>query len=75
VCEGDAASSMLSRMPLRVEQELDPVTVHNAALYQLDQQPPAAAAKLQSLLHTDSFPAETFHNLLLIYAKYEVVHF
>jgi len=64
---------MLSRMPSRQEQELDAVTLHNQALFNLDQQPPGAAlAKLQFLLRQESFPAETFENLLLLYTKYEV---
>jgi len=70
--QGDAAASMLSRMPSRVDKDLDPVTVHNQALYQLNQQPAESATKLQFLLNSRSFPDETFENLLLIYTKYEV---
>jgi len=63
---------MLGQMPSRLEEELDAVTLHNQALFQLDQQPTAALAKLQFLLRQQSFPAETFENLLLLYTKYEV---
>jgi len=71
-CEGDAAVSTLGRMPPRLEEELDPVTLHNQALFELSRQPAAAIDKLQYLLHVDSFPAETFQNLLFICAQYEV---
>jgi len=69
---GEAARSMLGRMPARLEEELDPVTLHNQALFHLDQQPAAAVAKLQFLLRQETFPSETFENLLLLYTKYEV---
>ena len=70
---GEAARSMLGRMPARLEEELDAVTLHNQALFDVDQLPAAAVAKLQFLLRQDSFPAETFENLLLLYTKYEVI--
>ena len=63
---------MLGRMPARLEEELDPVTLHNQALFHLHQQPATAVAKLQFLLRQESFPAETFENLLLLYTKYDV---
>jgi len=50
------------------------VTLHNQALFQLDHQPAGSLAKLQYLLRQQSFPAETFENLLLLYTKYEVCH-
>jgi len=60
-------------MPARLEEELDAVTLHNQALFHLDQQPAAGIAKLQYLLRQPSFPAETFENILLLYTKYEVL--
>jgi len=65
---------MLGRMPARLEEELDAVTLHNQALFHLDDQPSAGVTKLQFLLRQESFPAETFENLLLLYTKYEVRH-
>ena len=67
---------MLGRLPLSTVR-LDPVTAHNEALYQLDHEPAVATDKLHQLLlnhqhHHSQLPAETFENLLLIYAKYEV---
>jgi len=53
------------------------VTLHNAALYELaERQPAAAADRLHYLLgdrvSRTACPAETFRNLLLIYARHEV---
>ena len=71
--KGEAARAMLGRMPSRLEEDLDAVTLHNQALFHVDQQPVSAAlAKLHFLLRQQSFPAETFENLLLLYTKYDV---
>jgi len=63
---------MYSRMPARPEQELDPVSLHNQALFYMDLEPSATLAKFQFLLGQQPLPAETFENLLLLYTKYEV---
>ena len=63
---------MFGCMPARREEDLDPVTLHNQALFDVDQHPDAAITKLQFLLRQQSFPAEAFENLLLLYTKYEV---
>uniref|UniRef100_A0A4W3IEK7 Tetratricopeptide repeat protein 30 n=1 Tax=Callorhinchus milii TaxID=7868 RepID=A0A4W3IEK7_CALMI len=52
-------------------QELDPVTLHNQALMNMDSKPTEGFEKLQFLLQQNPFPPETFGNLLLLYCKYE----
>ena len=59
-------------MPPRSEHELDPVTLHNQALMNMEQNPTEGFEKLQFLLQQNPFPPETFPNLLLLYVKYEV---
>uniref|UniRef100_A0A0R3RKZ7 Tetratricopeptide repeat protein 30 n=1 Tax=Elaeophora elaphi TaxID=1147741 RepID=A0A0R3RKZ7_9BILA len=66
-----AASEALTDMPPRLEKELDPVTLHNQALINMDTNPSDGFAKLQYLLSQNPFPPETFSNLLLLYCKYE----
>lgn len=53
-------------------QELDPVTLHNQALLNMDTKPSEGFEKLAFLLQQPSFPPVTFANLLLLYCKYEV---
>uniref|UniRef100_A0A914VNJ5 Tetratricopeptide repeat protein 30 n=1 Tax=Plectus sambesii TaxID=2011161 RepID=A0A914VNJ5_9BILA len=67
----DAAIEALTDMPPRSEEELDPVTLHNQALMNIDKQPSDGFAKMQFLLSQNPFPPETFPNLLLLYCKYE----
>jgi len=76
-CVGEAAARTLARLPARRERDVDAVTVHNEALYQLAERHPAAAADRLHYLLADpvsrtACPAETFRNLLLIYARHEV---
>lgn len=66
----DAAREALSDMPPRNEEELDPVTLHNQALMNMDQDPTGGFRKLNFLLSQPPFPAETFGNLLILYCKY-----
>ncbi|TGZ65649.1 hypothetical protein CRM22_005759 [Opisthorchis felineus] len=66
-----AASEALTDMPPRTEEELDHITLHNQALMNMDNEPAAGFQKLQFLLQQETFPAETFANLLLLYIKYE----
>ncbi|VDK75948.1 unnamed protein product [Onchocerca ochengi] len=58
-----AASEALTDMPPRLEEELDPVTLHNQALINMDNNPSDG--------NQNPFPPETFSNLLLLYCKYE----
>lgn len=55
-------------------QELDPVTLHNQALMNMDSKPTEGFEKLAFLLQQNPFPPVTFGNLLLLYCKYEVSH-
>ncbi|XP_028657098.1 tetratricopeptide repeat protein 30A-like [Erpetoichthys calabaricus] len=65
------AQVALTDMPPRSEEELDPVTLHNQALMNMDSKPTEGFGKLQFLLQQNPFPPETFGNLLLLYCKYE----
>ncbi|XP_069762887.1 intraflagellar transport protein 70A isoform X2 [Narcine bancroftii] len=67
----EAAKEALTDMPPRSEEELDPVTLHNQALMNMDSKPTEGFEKLQFLLQQNPFPPETFGNLLLLYCKYE----
>ncbi|XP_072336851.1 intraflagellar transport protein 70A isoform X1 [Scyliorhinus torazame] len=67
----EAAQEALTDMPPRSEEELDPVTLHNQALMNMDSKPTEGFEKLQFLLQQNPFPPETFGNLLLLYCKYE----
>lgn len=62
----------LTDMPPRSEHELDPVTLHNQALVNMDVRPTDGFEKLQFLLQNEPFPPDTFSNLLILYVKYEV---
>ncbi|CAJ1075594.1 tetratricopeptide repeat protein 30A-like isoform X3 [Xyrichtys novacula] len=65
------AQEALTDMPPRSEEELDPVTLHNQALVNMDTKPSEGFEKLAFLLQQPSFPPETFGNLLLLYCKHE----
>ena len=58
-------------MPPRGEDELDPVTLHNQGLMNMDEDPTGGFRKLNFLLQNPPFPAETFGNLLLLYVKHQ----
>ncbi|KAM7387486.1 hypothetical protein PAMA_009889 [Pampus argenteus] len=66
-----AAQEALTDMPPRSEEELDPVTLHNQALMNMDTKPSEGFEKLAFLLQQPSFPPVTFGNLLLLYCKHE----
>ncbi|XP_062875089.1 intraflagellar transport protein 70A [Trichomycterus rosablanca] len=67
----DDAQEALTDMPPRSEEELDPVTLHNQALMNMDTKPTEGFEKLAFLLQQSPFPFSTFGNLLLLYCKYE----
>lgn len=67
----DAAKEALTDMPPRSEEELDAVTLHNMALISMDTNTVEGFEKLQFLISQDSFPPETFSNLLLLYCKHD----
>ncbi|KAK5600770.1 Tetratricopeptide repeat protein 30A [Crenichthys baileyi] len=66
-----AAQEALTDMPPRSEEELDPVTLHNQALVNMDFKPSEGFEKMAFLLQQPSFPRVTFGNLLLLYCKHE----
>ncbi|KAL0992582.1 hypothetical protein UPYG_G00095310 [Umbra pygmaea] len=68
----EAAQEALTDMPPRSEEELDPVTLHNQALMNMEKKPSEGFEKLAFLLQQIPFPPVTFGNLLLLYCKYEV---
>uniref|UniRef100_A0A8C6MLX7 Tetratricopeptide repeat protein 30 n=1 Tax=Nothobranchius furzeri TaxID=105023 RepID=A0A8C6MLX7_NOTFU len=65
------AQEALTDMPPRSEEELDPVTLHNQALMNMDTKPSEGFQKLAFLLQQPSFPHVTFGNLLLLHCKHE----
>ena len=65
-----AAKEALTDMPPRSETELDPITLHNLALMNIDDEPTAGFEKLQFLIQQNQFPTETFANLCLLYVRY-----
>ncbi|XP_058231576.1 intraflagellar transport protein 70A isoform X2 [Hemibagrus wyckioides] len=65
------AQEALTDMPPRSEEELDPITLHNQALMNMDTKPTEGFEKLAFLLQQSPFPPATFSNLLLLYCKYE----
>uniref|UniRef100_A0A3P9MIV1 Tetratricopeptide repeat protein 30 n=1 Tax=Oryzias latipes TaxID=8090 RepID=A0A3P9MIV1_ORYLA len=52
-------------------QELDPVTLHNQALMNMDPRPSEGFEKLSFLVQQPAFPPVCFGNLLLLYCKHE----
>ena len=71
----EAAQEALTDMPPRSEEELDPVTLHNQALMNMDEKPSEGFEKMQFLLQQPACPKEAFANLLLLYIKFEVYMF
>jgi len=65
-----ASKEALLDMPPRNEEELDPVTLHNQALMNIEDDPTTGFKKLNFLLNNPPFPPETFPNLILLYCKY-----
>ncbi|XRB01471.1 tetratricopeptide repeat protein 30 [Pycnococcus provasolii] len=65
----EATKEALTDMPPRAEEELDPVTLHNTALMNMDTDPTGGFKKLNYLLSNPPYPPETFGNLLLLYCK------
>ncbi|KAJ3183113.1 Tetratricopeptide repeat protein 30A [Geranomyces variabilis] len=69
----EAAREALTDMPPRNEQELDPVTLHNQALMNMEADPTGGFEKLNFLLQQVPAPPEAFGNLLLLYIKYQYI--
>eukprot|EP00906_Rhabdomonas_costata_P030121 RCo042517 len=66
-----SAKDALTDMPPRSDEELDPVSLHNTALMNMEEDPTVGFRKLNFLLQHPPFPAETFQNLLILYIKYQ----
>lgn len=66
----DGARQALADMPPRSEAELDPVSLHNSALFSMAEDPTSGFRKLNFLLQNPPFPPETFANLLLLYCRH-----
>lgn len=66
-----AAKEALTDMPPRLQEELDPVTLHNTALVNMAEDPTNGFKKFNYLLQHPPFPPETFQNLLLFYCRYQ----
>ncbi|TNJ27616.1 putative TPR repeat family protein [Giardia muris] len=66
----EAHLNALDSMPPRPLEELDPVTLHNRALAEMDSDPNATTAKLQWLITQPPFPVEAFSNLISVYIQY-----
>ncbi|EAY01289.1 hypothetical protein TVAG_395360 [Trichomonas vaginalis G3] len=65
------AKEALKELPCRNEEDLDPVTLHNTAIVNMEDDPTSSFTKLSFLLNQDITPPETFRNLLLGYCKFE----
>ena len=64
------AKRVLDSMPQRKEEELDPVSLHNNALFNVGQDVNASFEKMTFLLSNPPFPPVTFKNILTLYCKY-----
>lgn len=67
----EAAQEALTDMPPRNEEELDPVSLHNTALMNMDADPTTGFRKLNFLLNSPPCPPETLGNLLFLYCKFQ----
>lgn len=66
-----AAQEALQEMPPREEDELDPVTLHNEAIMNVESDINGGFRKLNFLIKNPPFPPQTFGNLLLQYCQHE----
>lgn len=66
----EGTKEALNDMPPRLEEELDPVTLHNEALVHMPNDPIRGFQKLNYLLTHPPSPLETYGNVLLLLCKY-----
>lgn len=66
----DGAREIIKKVPVISEGGTDPVTFHNIAIFNVDQNSSESIKKLNYLLNNSLFPPETFQNLLFLYCKY-----
>lgn len=62
----------LASMPSREEKFLDPVSLHNYALFYCEKETESSFEKLRFLLANPPFPPVTFQNLLLLYCQHDL---
>jgi len=65
-----SAKETLQIMPKRREEDLDPVTLHNDALFNIADKANDSFKKLSFLLSNPPFPPVTFRNLLTLYCQH-----
>jgi tetratricopeptide repeat protein 30 len=65
------ARDALNELPMRSEEDLDLITLHNTALVTMEDDPTSSFQKLNFLLTREPPLPETFRNLLLGYCKLE----
>jgi tetratricopeptide repeat protein 30 len=64
-----AAKEAIRDMPPRQEQDLDPISLHNLAVTQFEDDSTAGYDKLRFLISLNPAPAETLHNILVFFLK------
>lgn len=67
----ELAKEALSDMPPRLEEELDPVTLHNQAIIHMAEDPRTGFNKLNFLLMHPPFPPETIGNLVVLHCQHQ----
>lgn len=67
----ESAKKSMTDLPPRNEEELDAISLHNNAILNVKKTPVETLKKLRYLLDQDSFPPETFQNLMIIYSTFE----
>lgn len=63
------AAEALNDIPPRKEEDVDPITLHNTALFEADLKPQDCFRKLAYLLKEDRAPPPTFINLLILFCR------
>lgn len=66
----DEAEEDLHCLPPRTMEDLDQITLHNIALFEMETNPSEAVSKLQHLITQPPFPMEAFCNLITIYVQH-----
>ena len=70
-CVVNAAKEAIRDMPPRNEPDLDPVTLHNVEITNLDEDVESSFDKLRFLITLNPSPPETLHNILIFYLKHQ----
>jgi len=59
-----------NRMPIRGDEDIDAISLHNQAIIHMDNDTENGFSKLTYLLNNPPYPSETFTNLLLLCCKH-----